>query len=589
MKKLFYLAVFVTLGLWSCKEDEVMINAQIETNNATDIGSDRATVGGSTTSDFDIKVISRGVVYNTTGNPEISKDIAVDAGSGLGSFTVNLVNLDSDTEYFARAYATTDQGTAYGNSITFTTLPKPFEVISHDPADNATNVAVDKKVKIVFSSDIDIPSISNSTFSMTKSNGESAGQSTLEIDGGEMVVNHSSDYLSGEEYTIRLTTGMKSTKGVNLESPYEFSFSIVDNTAPEVTTVSVPSGQINVDVSSSFQVTFTEPVTNASAQNISLTKVSSGGNIASSITTSGSVVTISPNANLQGSTLYSLKIPTSIEDFSGNKLQSSKEVSFTTESLYFSLQSTNPEANATDIDIEQDIVLTFSANIDPSTVNKNSVWLSGFGHVDGVVPATYSVSGNKVTMNPNSPLYEGRSEYIILVDKTLIKDVDGNSLDANVNQTFKTEVVSEKYYYSIRVKTTQGSGQALTANGSSDVILFNWNNFSSQIWEFKKNGEFFEVRNLAIGDSKLVTLGADPTQFAAFMGGLDNNGNPYGNQLISFTTTCETCPSNTVNIHNYFTNSTYSLSNQTLKMVNTGSPCCQADHLWKLERLNKIQ
>ena len=94
------------------------------TAEATNVTATAATVGGNITDAGMPTYTERGVVYATTENPIVDSNgvtkIAV-AGSGTGSFEANLTDLTSETTYYARAYATNSNGTAYGNAVTFTT------------------------------------------------------------------------------------------------------------------------------------------------------------------------------------------------------------------------------------------------------------------------------------------------------------------------------------------------------------------------------------------------------------------------------------------------------------------------------------
>ena len=65
-------------------------------------------------------ITARGVCWSTSQNPTSTDDCTSD-GSGTGSFTSNLSNLVSDTQYYVRAYATNSEGTAYGSQLNFTT------------------------------------------------------------------------------------------------------------------------------------------------------------------------------------------------------------------------------------------------------------------------------------------------------------------------------------------------------------------------------------------------------------------------------------------------------------------------------------
>ncbi len=77
---------------------------------------------GNITSDGDQSVTAYGVVWSTSSNPTTSSnDGKTTDGSGTGSFTSSVTNLDSGTKYYVRAYATNSVGTAYGTQKSFTT------------------------------------------------------------------------------------------------------------------------------------------------------------------------------------------------------------------------------------------------------------------------------------------------------------------------------------------------------------------------------------------------------------------------------------------------------------------------------------
>ncbi len=86
---------------------------------ATAITANSATVAGSATGSG---ITARGICYATTQNPTISNSLA-SAGNGAGNFNANLSGLAAASTYYARAFATNASGTAYGNEISFTTLP----------------------------------------------------------------------------------------------------------------------------------------------------------------------------------------------------------------------------------------------------------------------------------------------------------------------------------------------------------------------------------------------------------------------------------------------------------------------------------
>lgn len=92
----------------------------VSTNSISNITITTATSGGNISSNGGDSVLVKGVCWNTTGNPSISNSKTVD-GSGNGSFSSLLTNLNPGTTYYVSAYATNAVGTGYGNQITFKT------------------------------------------------------------------------------------------------------------------------------------------------------------------------------------------------------------------------------------------------------------------------------------------------------------------------------------------------------------------------------------------------------------------------------------------------------------------------------------
>ena len=93
----------------------------ITTEAIININMNSAFCGGYAISDGGSQVTSRGVCWNTTGNPTITDSKTID-GTGLGSFSSTMTGLNPSTNYFVRAYATNSQGTSYGTQLSFLTL-----------------------------------------------------------------------------------------------------------------------------------------------------------------------------------------------------------------------------------------------------------------------------------------------------------------------------------------------------------------------------------------------------------------------------------------------------------------------------------
>ena len=94
--------------------------ASVTTSEVTEITSNSAICGGNVTTDNGSIVTAKGVCWSTNQNPTVEDNKTTD-GSSVGNFTSNLSNLEPETKYYVRAYATNAAGTSYGEEFSFTT------------------------------------------------------------------------------------------------------------------------------------------------------------------------------------------------------------------------------------------------------------------------------------------------------------------------------------------------------------------------------------------------------------------------------------------------------------------------------------
>ena len=92
----------------------------VTTATVSNITHNSATCGG-TVVDMGATITARGVCWGTMPNPTIGDGNFTNDGQGAGSFVSNMVNLTGSTLYYVRAYATTEDGTFYGEATSFTT------------------------------------------------------------------------------------------------------------------------------------------------------------------------------------------------------------------------------------------------------------------------------------------------------------------------------------------------------------------------------------------------------------------------------------------------------------------------------------
>ncbi|MBO7628666.1 MAG: fibrobacter succinogenes major paralogous domain-containing protein, partial [Bacteroidales bacterium] len=95
--------------------------ATVQTLSMSDITSETAVCHGEVVSDNSFEVTQRGFQWGYTPDLENNYSGGASAGSGVGSFSATMQNLNPNTTYYVMAYATNSAGTAYGEVISFTT------------------------------------------------------------------------------------------------------------------------------------------------------------------------------------------------------------------------------------------------------------------------------------------------------------------------------------------------------------------------------------------------------------------------------------------------------------------------------------
>jgi hypothetical protein len=93
----------------------------VKTTEVTEIDSTSAVCGGIVTTNGGNPIIAKGMCWSLNPSPTLS-DYFSNEGDGTGSFSSLMTGLLPSTIYYCRSYATTSDGTTYGNTFSFKTV-----------------------------------------------------------------------------------------------------------------------------------------------------------------------------------------------------------------------------------------------------------------------------------------------------------------------------------------------------------------------------------------------------------------------------------------------------------------------------------
>jgi hypothetical protein len=129
-KTVFRPGVFALISLlslviiiFSCERLEIKRITKVSTGSVSGITASSSIIQGNVIEQGEGGIKQHGHCWSETSNPTISIH-KTDLGTRntAGTFNSTLVELSPNTQYFVRAYATDNEGTSYGNEISFTTL-----------------------------------------------------------------------------------------------------------------------------------------------------------------------------------------------------------------------------------------------------------------------------------------------------------------------------------------------------------------------------------------------------------------------------------------------------------------------------------
>ncbi len=209
---------------------------------------------------------------------------------------------------------------------TFTTGLRPI-VISTDPANNATGVALNKVISATFNMPMNALTLIGTTFTVKQ--GATIVLGVISYTGSTVSFTPSVPLAGNTLYTATITTDAKNLAGTPLANNYVWTFTTI-STVPVVVSTDPANNATGVALNKVIRATFNMPM-NASTLNGTTFTIKQGATtIVGAISYSGSTVSFTPNISLLGDKVYTATITTGATNGAGIPMANNYVWNFTT-------------------------------------------------------------------------------------------------------------------------------------------------------------------------------------------------------------------------------------------------------------------
>jgi hypothetical protein len=308
-------------------------------------------------------------------------------------------------------------------------------VISSDPANDASDVVLNKIVTVTFSEVMNAETLTETTFTINQ--GTTPVTGTVTYSGTTASFEPSNSLELNTSYTATITTGAENVSGKGLENDYVWEFITGSLTAPMVISTNPVNNAVNVDLNKIITATFSEAMESSTINTTTFTLKHGQTAVEGTVSYTGTTATFTPTEILLAETIYTATITNEVTNLEDYAIAGNKIWSFTTgdspDELLPTITLTDPINNEEDVVRNKVIEVTFSEEMDPLTINTSTFKLmQGTNEVSGVV----DYSGLIATFNPTNTL---TAETVYTATITIeVKDLAGNALATSKVWSFTT-------------------------------------------------------------------------------------------------------------------------------------------------------
>ncbi|TDE53426.1 Ig-like domain-containing protein [Flavobacterium sp. GT3P67] len=191
-------------------------------------------------------------------------------------------------------------------------------VISTDPANNATNVFLNKIVAVNFNMPMNQATISATTFTLKQGTTLVAG--SVAYNGTTAYFASTALLAANTIYTATITTGVKNVQGTTIASNYTWTFTTGSITAPNVTITDPINNASGVALNKTITANFSMAMDPLTISATTFTLKNGSAIITGTVSYLGTTATFNPNSDLLPGTTYTATINTGSKNLAGISL-----------------------------------------------------------------------------------------------------------------------------------------------------------------------------------------------------------------------------------------------------------------------------
>lgn len=320
-----------------------------------------------------------------------------------------------------------------------------------------TGVAINSKVIITFSKDMDTATINTSTFTVACPVGAAIAGTVSYVAASRVATfTPTANLPASTTCTATITAGARDTAGTALTSDFVWRFTTAattDTVRPRVTLTIPTDAATGIATNTRVTGTFNEDMDPSTILGATFTLTAPGAIPVTGTVTYAALArmaTFTPAAVLTAGTTYTATITTAASDLAGNALAGNQAPSpaasnyvwtFTTgagpDTTPPTVTILNPTDMATGVCLQKKVNATFSEEMDPLTITTATFTLQSTGSaVLEVGTITYDAPSRVATFTPTSALAANTNYTATITTGT--KDLAGNALTSNRVWTFTT-------------------------------------------------------------------------------------------------------------------------------------------------------